>query len=231
MNFNYSYRAFLITLLIFGGLAIIFMSIRLKYFQKENELIYEIEIETPETEEDEDTESYQNDITEIATNKAFNQDAEITRLNREQQAMHIETRRKLEEIDEALSHENLKIWGNEQTNSEDSLDELEKSNVEKDESEHNINTTVFYNLPGRTSLRLPNPVYTCSSSGKIVVTIEVNQSGIVSNANYNRSASNSSNQCLIDAALSYAKQAIFTGDTSKGNQLGTITFIFPGQNQ
>ena len=233
MNFNYSYRAFLITLLIFGGLALIFMSIKFKSFTKEDALIYEIELETVETEvEEENNESELASDTEIETNRAFNQAAEIARLNREQRMIRNETAQRMKEIDRALSPENLKFTNDNKPDST-TTKSLEKRNDvlnEKTAAEDNRNTTIFYNLPGREALRLPNPVYTCEAPGKIVVTIEVNSSGIVNRVNYNRTASSSTNQCLIDAALHYAQRAIFTGDASRNKQLGTITFIFPGQN-
>ena len=93
----------------------------------------------------------------------------------------------------------------------------------------NRRTTISYRLKNRKDIDLPNPVYTCSGPGKIVITIEVNARGDVKKCSFNNNASTTNDQCLIDAALEYAAKAKFTADTSRKNQLGTITFNFPGQ--
>jgi len=63
----------------------------------------------------------------------------------------------------------------------------------------------------------------------VVINVEVNNLGKVVKNSYNKTASSTSNECLIDAALEYSEQARFTTDASKARQLGTITFNFPGQ--
>ena len=93
----------------------------------------------------------------------------------------------------------------------------------------NRNTTISYQLVNRKDIDLPNPVYTCYGSGKVVINVEVNNLGKVVKNSYNKTASTTSNECLIDAALEYSEQARFTTDASKVRQLGTITFNFPGQ--
>ena len=93
----------------------------------------------------------------------------------------------------------------------------------------NRNTTISYRLVNRSDLALPNPVYTCYGSGKVVINIEVDRLGKVMKNIFNKTASTTQNQCLIDAALMYSAQARFSTDTSKEKQLGTITFNFPGQ--
>lgn len=72
------------------------------------------------------------------------------------------------------------------------------------------------------------PRYLCETGGKIVVNITVNEKGIVTDASINGS-SNSSNQCLINRALEYAKEALFD-TSSKTKQIGTITFMFKGKS-
>ncbi len=93
----------------------------------------------------------------------------------------------------------------------------------------NRNTTISYQLVNRRDIDLPNPVYTCYGSGKVVINVEVNNLGKVVANSYNKNASTTSNECLIDAALEYSKLARFNTDGSKAKQLGTITFNFPGQ--
>lgn len=86
-------------------------------------------------------------------------------------------------------------------------------------------STVSYNLIDRDAIFIPNPVYTCSAQGKIVLNISVNGQGAVRQMAYNKKASTSSNGCLLDQALEYANQAIFSS-SSKSSQLGSITFNF-----
>ncbi len=93
----------------------------------------------------------------------------------------------------------------------------------------NRKTTITYRLVDRKAMDLPNPVYTCDAGGKIVISIEVNASGKVTRATYNQTLSTTTNGCLIDAALSYAKESRFNTKAEKPEQLGTISYLFPGQ--
>ena len=105
-----------------------------------------------------------------------------------------------------------------------------KTRLSKSESTSaNKKTTISYQLVDRKKLRLPNPVYTCDRGGKIVISIEVNALGKVVKATYNKSASTTTNGCLIESALHYANSSKFTTKAGKISQLGTITYNFPGQ--
>lgn len=86
-------------------------------------------------------------------------------------------------------------------------------------------STVSFHLPDRQAQFIPNPVYTCDAQGKIVLNIQVNNKGAVTEMTYNKKASTSFNGCLIDQALAYANDAIFSS-SSKLSQLGSITFNF-----
>ena len=85
---------------------------------------------------------------------------------------------------------------------------------------------ISYFLQGREAItELPNPVYTCEESGKVVINITVDAQGYVIQANYNKSSSSTSNGCLVDNAIYYAQKARF--DTAdKPKQTGTITYQF-----
>lgn len=88
----------------------------------------------------------------------------------------------------------------------------------------NKNSSVSYSLVNREANRLPIPVYLCDGGGKVIVNITVNISGKVTSANVNTRLS-SSNLCLQDYALQYAKKAFFNLGL-KNAQLGTITYQF-----
>ncbi|MBN4085463.1 hypothetical protein JYT89_03875, partial [Flavobacteriaceae bacterium AH-315-B10] len=92
----------------------------------------------------------------------------------------------------------------------------------------NKNSSISYSLLDREHVFLPTPVYLCEFGGKIVINITVNHEGNVIEA-YVNSSSASSNGCLIDHALEYAKFSKFNYDSTKLSQLGSITFYFKGK--
>lgn len=93
----------------------------------------------------------------------------------------------------------------------------------------NKKSTMHYSLVGRTHRFLPTPIYLCEEGGKIVINITVNAKGTVTKS-YVNTSSTSSNECLIEHAMEYAKEAQFSADPSKESQLGSITFYFIGKH-
>ena len=93
----------------------------------------------------------------------------------------------------------------------------------------NRNSSVSYSLKDRKDQHLPPPVYLCEENGKVVINITVNSMGAVTDTSVNKAASTSSNDCLIDSALEYAKDARFDSASAE-KQIGTITYIFVGKN-
>lgn len=91
----------------------------------------------------------------------------------------------------------------------------------------NTNSSIHYSLKNRTHNYLPIPVYLCETNGKIIVNITVNAYGKVTRASIN-SSSTSFNDCLVNHALEYAKEAHFNA-SEKNAQIGTITFQFKGK--
>jgi len=88
-------------------------------------------------------------------------------------------------------------------------------------------STVTYQLKERNAIQIPNPVYTCDATGRVVINIQVNGVGGVTKVTFNKSASTTANGCLVDQALEYAQQAIFNKST-RDSQLGSISFEFQG---
>lgn len=86
-------------------------------------------------------------------------------------------------------------------------------------------TTISYSLIDRNNYRLPPPIYTCIEGGKVVVNIEVNANGYVTDASFNSKSSGTSNGCLVDNAIAYALKAKFSS-AAKEIQMGTITYLF-----
>lgn len=85
-----------------------------------------------------------------------------------------------------------------------------------------------YSLSGRSLVgSLPSPVYTIQEEGIVVVAIEVNNSGIVTNATPILRGSTTQNPQLWKMAKEAALRAKFNADPSATTkQLGTITYHF-----
>ena len=99
--------------------------------------------------------------------------------------------------------------------------------VSKVNTSSNRRSTVNYQLKDRNAIQIPNPVYTCDATGRVVINIQVSGAGGVSKVTFNKNASSTSNGCLVDQALEYAKQAIFNS-SKRESQLGSISFEFQG---
>lgn len=90
------------------------------------------------------------------------------------------------------------------------------------------NSSISFSLLGRSAVIIPNPIYTCGVSGKIVVNITVNAGGQVTGTSINKSSSTSSNECLTEQAQEYAVKALFSELPGRNDQIGTITYNFKG---
>ncbi|MCB0456381.1 MAG: hypothetical protein R2776_05090 [Flavobacteriaceae bacterium] len=237
MNFNYSYKAFLISCLLVGNLVLLLVSVKLK--KKETIPEKEIPIEYVDLLPEEAEANKQ-----LALNDAF-------------EKMKIETNRAYNEAEkfiEDIENSREETFDEEQVTTDNASSNLGASggNIDFKKAENKLNevknklakaetkkvkpsnglsrkTTISYSLKDRKAIQLPNPVYTCDASGKIVITIEVNNHGKIVKKEFNPTLSTTTNGCLIDAAMAYAEQSRFTTDASKEKQLGTITYHFPGQ--
>ncbi len=239
MNFNYSYRAFIITCLLFAIFFLALYSWKLGKGQEPFNPKYDIEYtETDPLLEEEKLEELaalsELENTKIETNRAYNEaEAFLNKGNDSEEEESFEE--KLARMDAAIT-EGL-------TNNSDAtikaakekMEETFESSLKKDPGKKkaskgsNRRTTISYSLKDRKALQLPNPVYTCEGGGKIVISIEVSASGHITKATYNKGLSTTTNGCLIDSALEYASQARFTTLAGRDGQLGTISYNFPGQ--
>lgn len=90
------------------------------------------------------------------------------------------------------------------------------------------NVAVEYDLKGRNPTNgRPKPTYRCKLGGKVVVKIDVDQTGTVTSASIDDSKSSSS-ACLQEDALAYAKKWKFDYGVDR-KQSGSITFTFSAQ--
>ncbi|HEY5470490.1 MAG TPA: hypothetical protein VIK07_08205 [Bacteroidales bacterium] len=115
-------------------------------------------------------------------------------------------------------------------------DTAKKNQIEKpkDSQEMAANykgpTRIYYDLKGRIHTSLPVPIYKCQGSGKVVLSIEVNQKGEVEKASVIESESNTADACLIETAVNTALISRFNSDVNSPRiQNGTLTYLFVAQ--
>jgi hypothetical protein len=91
-------------------------------------------------------------------------------------------------------------------------------------------TRIYYDLPGRTHTYLPIPIYKCQGSGKVVLSIDVNQKGVVEKALIIANESTTSDPCLVETAVTTALISRFNSDINSPKiQTGTLTYHFVAQ--
>ena len=91
-------------------------------------------------------------------------------------------------------------------------------------------TRIYYDLAGRTSTNLPIPIYKCQGSGKIVLSIDVNQKGVVEKAQIIENESTTTDPCLVETAVSTALISRFNSDINSPKiQTGTLSYHFVAQ--
>ncbi|MCK8479247.1 energy transducer TonB family protein [Psychroserpens algicola] len=251
MNFIEKHKALIITTLIAGTLLLAMFSLSIK---KKAEFIaesyYEIE---PQTEEEIKELERIKALEELdnatpKTNQAFNEDEEFKEMMRNFKSMNShheeEAQETPEETSEDASQEPEELMSSsapynssktyalndkERKTFNKANDVLAMHSAKKDakNSKGNSASSVSFSLSKRTKVKLPPPVYLCETAGKIIVNITVNAQGQVIDT-YINSLSSSDNQCLIDTALEYAKNALFSGAERK-SQIGSITYYFQGK--
>jgi len=229
MNFNYSYRAFLVSLLLVGGLILFMYLIKLPKKIVSTENIYAMEYAIEELIAEEELASTATEVKKIETHRAFNEAEEfISELEKESAKQSKTLSEKLREMDDAIekSSNRLTILTNEVEESPEDQTIAKEDSATKS---NNRTSTNSYRLVDRTTLFFPNPVYTCEDYGKVVLNIEVNSKGEIVNLSINENSSTTNNECIIESALKYAQKARFSASKNKPTQFGSITYIFPGQ--
>lgn len=237
MRLTDQHKALLITFLIAGTVVLSVFNLSL---QKQSEFISESYYEvTPEEEITEEEVKILEALEKLnaskaETNSAFN---ETTKSKHFAQAY--KTIAPPEDyVPKSLnSGENEKAYTKEYEEVDDSrlnreeLSSFDKVNdlLKKQQDDSNNNkSTISFSLKNREKIYIPVPIYLCEVNGKIVINITVNANGSVTDA-YLNSSSTSSNECLIEHALEYAKDAQFSKNVSKPSQIGSITFNFIGK--
>ncbi len=225
-----TYKALIITT--FLSIIVLFLGFTI-HIKKKSELVAEtyFEMDTEELviEELEELEALLKSFDNITTNEAFNETSKQEALEDaefEKRLEEIRSRNNVKEVQEEPKESEDKATPDENPAFNDINDIINK---QKNRNNSNKNSSISYSLVDREHTFLPTPVYLCEYGGKIVINITVNHEGNVIDAYVNNSSA-SSNGCLIDSALEYAKASQFNPDTTKATQLGTITFLFKGKS-
>ncbi|WP_025743439.1 energy transducer TonB [Aquimarina pacifica] len=229
MEFIEKHKALIITLMLMGIVVMSLYNINMINKQKEqSEILMEIPEEflselEEEQQPEEDLMAQENRQLDNArrTHEAYNEDFE----DHDEVEERIKSLMEAEEAsagDEADPSEGEAALDEEEK--KEDLDKKEKEKLEESET-NNRNSSLTYVLKDRKSVELPNPVYTCNGSGKVVVKIEVNKNGYVIDTKVDKKSSTTRNECLFDNAMQYARQALFSrSDIEK--QEGSITYYF-----
>ena len=91
-------------------------------------------------------------------------------------------------------------------------------------------TRIYYDLSGRTHTYLPIPIYKCQGEGKVIMSIQVNQKGIVEKVQVMENESTTSDPCLVDTAVATALISRFNSDINSPKiQTGTLSYHFVAQ--
>jgi len=234
MNFNYSYRAFLIACFLIGNIILAFNLIVISTGPIPQEEAYSVEYSEEDLfPEDEVSVDPNTEPVAIETHRAFNEAEKfISELERESSSDAEATETKLMAMNEAITGSKFSPTLSKNTTEANTYDDRDLVSEEKKSkvgTSNNRKSTTSYRLVDRTALHFPNPIYTCEGAGKVVIGIEVNALGKVVKAFYNVGSSTTQNECLIESALQYAKKARFNTSAKKTSQLGSITYHFPGQ--
>lgn len=235
MNLTRKQLSLLITIFTMANVVLLTYNIRLGA-EQEPEYVIEMSLADEDIEEllqeKERLEELADNSNPIATHRAFNETAKPSVGNPE-------PLKTLEELLEERELNNQKDFLSSDDGYQASLKELAEKRAEKkkllgereaEKKEFTNNlaekrTTISFSLKDRNAYDIPPPIYTCIEGGKVVINIEVNELGDVVEAYFNEKSSTTSNGCLVDNAIMYARRAVFNS-SSKNTQKGSITYLF-----
>ena len=237
-----SHKALIITILLSSTVVLMAFNVHLKKKNDfEAETYYELLPEETEEMEQEELADLIKSLDDLmSTNRAYNETDKTDALDDEDFKNTLEKIRNrasdTEIIEDAANDQSTsRTYNNDDLTSYEDINSIIANRSEKKRTalptntSGNKNSSVSYSLVNRTDEYLPPPIYLCEQSGKIVINIEVDHKGNVISALVNTS-STSSDGCLIDHALEYARASKFNKDPTRAKQLGTITFIFLGKS-
>ena len=134
-------------------------------------------------------------------------------------------------IDEQKRNRNISETGGAEVNNQlnDNKPPI-STESQKMASEFSGPTRIYYTLPGRYHTYIAIPIYKCEGSGIVTLNIEVTSTGTVIKAVVVSSDSTTSEECLIETAVSAALSSRFNPDAAAEKvQTGTLTYNFVAQ--
>jgi len=167
----------------------------------------------------------------VQTHQAFNQNQEESESNLESRLEEIfqknAAQQEASEAEAAESSQGEFALNNSRKEEKKEASEGNNTSTETAVKKGSIrNSSISFSLVGRRAINIPNPIYTCDTSGRIVVNITVNATGDVVKTSINKNASGSTNECLTNMAMRYAADAKFSQQAGRNAQPGTITYNF-----
>ncbi|SDS48186.1 hypothetical protein [Gramella sp. MAR_2010_147] len=187
--------------------------------------------EKQETEPDEQKETPQKNRRDVQTHQAYNQDKETRETDFKNQLDKIFEKNSAEQ-EQNENENNEGSNGNYSVNRKNSEEKNKRSDGDDSSEEATQKSAAYdyssisFSLKGRRAVKIPNPVYTCDTAGKVVINITVDANGYVLDSSFNKGSSTTSNECLIDRALEYSAGARFSKLAGRNAQPGTITYHF-----
>lgn len=239
MDFFEEYKALIITVLLFAVLFLAMYNINIsKTNQKVRETLIELNdlrpeepIEQEQPEQELPSKAPEPQRPNLETHQAFNQNQQESRKNFESRLDEIFQKNSAdqeasEEETTSTSEGDFNLQPNRRNKRQEASEG--KDNTEEISTQKGTlrNSSISFSLIGRSAINIPNPIYTCDTSGKIVVNITVNANGDVMETSVNKGSSTTNNECLTEMAQKYARGAQFSELPGKTSQPGTITYYF-----
>ena len=230
------YKALIITSLLFAILMLVLYNFNLANSKQQTaEMLVDLEQfkveEKQETEPEEQKETPQRNPRDVQTHQAYNQDKETRDADFKNQLDKIFEKNSAEQ--EQAENENTDgSEGNYSVNRKNSEEQKKRSDGDDSAEEASQKSAVYdyssisFSLKGRRAVKIPNPVYTCDTAGKVVINITIDANGYVIDSSLNKGSSTTSNECLTDRALEYSAGARFSKLAGRNSQPGTITYHF-----
>ncbi|PTX45296.1 hypothetical protein C8P64_1290 [Christiangramia gaetbulicola] len=230
------HKALIITTLLFAVLMLALYNFNLANANKETaEMLVDLEQfkveEKKETEPEKQEETPKRNPRDVQTHQAYNQDKETREADFKSQLDKIFEKNSADQ-EEAENEDTDGSEGNYTVNKKNSEDKKNRSDGNDSAEEASQKSAVYdyssisFSLKGRRAVKIPNPVYTCDTAGKIVINISVDANGYVIDSSVNKASSTSTNECLTDRALEYSAGARFSKLAGRNSQPGTITYYF-----
>ena len=235
-NFFDNHKALIITSLLFAILMLALYNFNLANSNQQTAEML-VDLEQFKVEEKEETEPEKQDETpkrnsrDVQTHQAYNQDKETREADFKNQLDKIFEKNSAEQ-QQAENEKTEGSDGNYSVNKKNSEEQKKRSDGDNSAEEASQKSAAYdyssisFSLKGRRAVKIPNPVYTCDTAGKVVINITVDANGYVVDSAINKGSSTTSNECLTDRALEYSAGARFSKLAGRNAQPGTITYHF-----